>query len=294
MSSALCLWSGHRKSALDALELFTFRRTVNYSAELGLDGNFAHYVARGPANQTVEGPSQIRYVHYLEAVLYSGISPLSMNKMLCTNISLPVSSTQKIRPLYFSVMIRCLRYPVFDSCNSEEESVWVLEGEAGDSNTCQVNTIVWGDVRVEIFKHKTKLKTSPRKLFAFMVFNTAFYNGKTHITWKKPKIDVINKDKKHLIVDEDFYVTFQFDPHGDHELLRLEAKARQLFYDHGDCISLDTGEWMISEEDFATSSLYLVASGSVEGVVTEIAHVDGSVQHPLGRSASEACSLGKD
>ena len=51
MTSALILWSGHRKCALDALELFTFRRTVNYNAELGLDGNYQHYIARGPVNQ---------------------------------------------------------------------------------------------------------------------------------------------------------------------------------------------------------------------------------------------------
>jgi hypothetical protein len=32
--SAFLLWSGHRRTALDALELFTFRRTENYSAEV--------------------------------------------------------------------------------------------------------------------------------------------------------------------------------------------------------------------------------------------------------------------
>ena len=59
--------------ALDALELFTFRRTNNYDPKLGMDGTYKHYLNTKPCNQTVEGPSQIRYVHYLEAMLYSGV-----------------------------------------------------------------------------------------------------------------------------------------------------------------------------------------------------------------------------
>lgn len=45
---------------MDALELFTFRRTENYDPELGLEGSFSHYRTTGRCNQTVEGPSQIR------------------------------------------------------------------------------------------------------------------------------------------------------------------------------------------------------------------------------------------
>ena len=57
---ALMLWTGQRRCALDALELFTFRRTENYDPELGLEGSFSHYRTTGRCNQTVEGPSQIR------------------------------------------------------------------------------------------------------------------------------------------------------------------------------------------------------------------------------------------
>jgi hypothetical protein len=39
--------------------------------------------------------------------------------------------------------------------------------------------------------------------------------------------------------------------------------------------------------------MYLIAAGSVEGVVNDVAYADGTVHHPLGRSASEACLLGK-
>ena len=37
MISALLLWCGHRKCAMDAMELFTFRRTENYDPEAGID-----------------------------------------------------------------------------------------------------------------------------------------------------------------------------------------------------------------------------------------------------------------
>ena len=99
--SAFLLWSGHRRTALDALELFTFRRSENYKpevrafrrfcssqcrriyrlnmmqsrvvlcsahllpvsmpAQLGLDSSLSHGIAIKQCNQTVEGPSQIRY-----------------------------------------------------------------------------------------------------------------------------------------------------------------------------------------------------------------------------------------
>ena len=41
--AALLLYVGHRRCALDALELFTFRRTDNYDPDLGLEGSFSHY-----------------------------------------------------------------------------------------------------------------------------------------------------------------------------------------------------------------------------------------------------------
>ena len=36
MAAALLLWSGHRRCAMDALELFTFRRTRDYRPEVPL------------------------------------------------------------------------------------------------------------------------------------------------------------------------------------------------------------------------------------------------------------------
>jgi len=288
MTSALILWSGHRKSALDALELFTFRRTRNYDAALGIDGNYQDQALNWKelttgrkANQTVEGPSQIRYVHYLEAVLYSGIDPLEMNKVLLNRITLPVGELQAHRPMYISVMVRCLRYPIFDSCNTSHDRVWVLGGNVGDTVALPMEVIVWGDVRVEIYRHTTEQKSSPRKLFAFCVFNTAFYKDRDHITFAKPKIDILNKDRGHLIVHEDFWLTLQMEPGADHELLRLEAKTRQIFYKYGTRSTISPGDWLIRGSGFLEDNLYLIASGSVEGVVHGMMQTDGT--GPLGQ-----------
>jgi PTEN phosphatase family protein len=296
MISALMLWSGHRKSALDALELFTFRRTVNYNAELGLDGNYqqnAFSVASREANQTVEGPSQIRYVHYLEAVLYNGVDVLALNKIFFSRIALPVDEIQERIPFYLSVMVTCMRYPVFDSCNTEEDTVKAMTGHPGDIISIPINTVVWGDVRVELFKHKTHSKDSPKKLFAFCVFNTAFYKDKTHITWEKAKIDVINKDKAHVRVGKDFSITLHLEPNCQHSVLQFESKTRQIFYKYGQRRTLEPGDCLVRGTEFLEDKIFLISSGSVEGLVQNFSDADGGVHHPLGRSVAEACLLGK-
>jgi len=134
------------------------------------------------------------------------------------------------------------------------------------------------------------------------VWNTSFYKNKRRIEFRKPKIDVINKDKSHVQVDWDFYMGIDVDVDGDDELLRLEAKTRQIFYKYGQRLVVNAGEWLESHSrderhlpshDGLDHSLYLIAAGSVEGVVHEVAQTDGAIHHPLGRSAIEACSLGK-
>ena len=84
----------------------------------------------------MEGPSQIRYVHYLEAVLYCGVDPLEMYKVLFSKITLPVSEVHAHRPLHVSVMVRCQRYPIFDSCNKDVDTVWKVSGQAGELSCC--------------------------------------------------------------------------------------------------------------------------------------------------------------
>ncbi len=43
--SAFLLWSGHRRTALDALELFTFRRSENYKPEV-CKGSMSHIASQ--------------------------------------------------------------------------------------------------------------------------------------------------------------------------------------------------------------------------------------------------------
>eukprot|EP00961_Rhodomonas_salina_P034401 463576-Rhodomonas_salina.2 len=56
---------GHRRCALDALELFTFRRTQNYDPELGVDGTYNNFLTTEKCNQshstasTNLGPSSV-------------------------------------------------------------------------------------------------------------------------------------------------------------------------------------------------------------------------------------------
>lgn len=139
MISALLLWCGHRRCAMDAMELFTFRRTANYDPEKGFgdaspdDGDAVADSIRSKLvllcggagkdskdrkqmpNQGPEGPSQIRYVHYLEAMLYSGIDPLHQRKRFLRFISLPVSAAQKHEPWFLSFSVRCMRVVMYDS-----------------------------------------------------------------------------------------------------------------------------------------------------------------------------------
>jgi len=61
MISAFLLWSGHRRCALDALELFTFRRTRDFDIEDGLESLAEEVGSTRKQNQGVEGPSQIRW-----------------------------------------------------------------------------------------------------------------------------------------------------------------------------------------------------------------------------------------
>eukprot|EP00960_Hanusia_phi_P041507 755029-Hanusia_phi.AAC.2 len=291
MSSAIVLWSGHRKCAVDALELFTFRRTENYNPDLGLDGTYNNFYTRRPCNQTVEGPSQIRYVHYLEAVLYSGIDPLEYYKMLLLDIEMFISEHQQKQPLYISYMIKCCRSPIFDSTNCEGDQVQVLTGKREGIVSLPVNVLVWGDVRIEFFRHKSRYKTSPRKLAFFCIFNTSFYKQKTFVEFKKSKVDMLNKDRQHRIVPEDFSLRCNLSANPEqNELLQLEADFRDIFMRFGVRRTFSKGETIV-EENTRKRTIFLIVSGSVEGVVNDI--TDGSNVHPLGRSAAEAISFGK-
>ena len=151
--------------------------------------------------------------------------------------------------------------------------------------------MVWGDVRIEFYQHKSKSKSSPRKLAFFCIFNTSFYKGKTFVEFQKSKVDMLNKDRRHRLVGEDFCLRCNLNANPEkNELMELESDFRDIFMQYGVRKTFSKGETII-EENTRRRMLYLIVSGSVEGVVNDI--TDGTNVHPLGRSAAEAISFGK-
>jgi len=293
MVAAVILWSGHRKTALDALELFTFRRTKNYNPELGMDGTYKHFINTAPCNQTVEGPSQIRYVHYLEAMLYNKIDALANEPMFMGDVSMRNDRMLADVPWYISLTVRCNRYPVFDSLNQEGSSVHVLGGSRDkEIFVWPIRASVWGDVRVDFYRHTTRDKDSKRKLAFFVIFNTCFYSGRPSLVLNKSRIDMLGKDTQHKLVTERFYVSFNFDQRPSaHYTLEREAALWQLVKTYGTRVSYVKGD-IIVEENTTRNCLTFVESGRVEGVCYDVSIEQ--YMHPLGRTACEAISIGQN
>ena len=292
MVAALLLWGGHRKTALDALELFTFRRTRNYNPKLGMDSTHKHYFNTTPCNQTVEGPSQIRYVHYLEAMLYSGVDGLALDAMLLTSITVPNDVLLVSTPWYISFSILCNRYPVYDSLNGDGCKVHLLGGTKDRSTfVWPVNVVVWGDVRIDFYRHSRLDKQTKRRLSFFVVFNSSFYVGRPALVLKKSRIDILGKDQKHKCVSSDFWISFNFDGRPSaNSILRCEANFWSLVKQFGTPVSFVKGEIMVAENT-KRRALCCIESGGAEGLCYDVM-VD-QYMHPLGRTACEALSAGK-
>jgi hypothetical protein len=293
--SAVLLWTGHRRSALDALELFTFRRTNNYNPYLGMDSTYKHFFNTTPCNQTVEGPSQIRYVHYLEAILYNGIDGICDSPIGLSHITVPNDIMLQDKPWYMSFIIRCGRYPVFDSLNSKGRNVHLLGGSR-ERKLYQwpVSASVWGDVRIDFYRHAQFEKSSKREMCFFLVFNTSFYIGKQSLFLKKSRIDKLGKDTQNKLVSDKFYVSIDFDemPSEQHKnrTLAHEVRLWNLVRMYGTAVRYEKGDVIVAENSL-DRSLIFIDSGNVEGVCHDV-HVDQCI-HPLGRTTCQAASLGQ-
>ena len=226
MVAAFLLWTGHRRCAQDALELFSFRRTENFDAANGMEGDDddeertrTRLGARArqlvspsswagkkrTCNQGVDGPSQIRYVLYLEAVLHHRVDPYAQVVLRLQHLSLTVGSVQHRRPWHCSLRLSCCRSVVFDSLHrcsyrdrpekssssthanarthkSGSSSLFKYGGAVGSEFVVPVGCDVWGDVRIEVYHHRTDQPSAKRKLRMFCVFNTLFcqVNARTH------------------------------------------------------------------------------------------------------------------
>jgi hypothetical protein len=213
MIAALVLWSGHRRCARDALELFSFRRTANYDAALGVEGdgdddeerrgmrtraNRWRRLASGRAgklcNQGVDGPSQIRYVFYMEALLYGRVlEPYRVVVLRLASFSMTVGIARRERPWHCSFRLLASRTPIFDSLHSpyraastrpappaslnssRDRTLFEYTGAPGSEFVIPVGLDVWGDVRLEVYRHRRPSPISKRSLCLFCVFNTLFY-----------------------------------------------------------------------------------------------------------------------
>lgn len=294
--ASVLLWTGHRKNAIDALELFTFRRTKNYDPDLGVDGTYKHYFNTKPCNQTVEGPSQIRYVHYLEAMLYSGIDGISDSPMGLSHITVPNDVMLHDKPWYMSFTIRCCRYPVFDSLTGQGNNVHVLGGSRERTlYKWPVSASVWGDVRINFYRHEKYDKSSKRKLCFFVIFNTSFYVGRPSLSLKKSRLDMLGKDTENKLLSDSFHISIEFDEVAS-ELHRIRAIASEallwkLVREFGTPVKYEKGDVIVAENS-ESRCLAFIDSGSVESVCHDV-HVN-QYMHPLGRTTCQAASSGQN
>jgi len=310
LCSALLLWSGHRRCAMDAMELFTFRRSANYDPQQGFGE--ADDVGNNPSmwtvlfgkkityNQGPEGPSQIRYVHYMEAMLYSGMDPLKHVSFVLTCISLPTALCHNRKPWHLSFTITCQRYIVFDSlryspsssadANSSnhmyqgaetgsDDLLTVIGNDAvGTLVTMPVNTVIWGDTRVDFYLWKKGKRK--RKLGFFVAFHTSFYQEQTKLSFLKNKVDKLCKNPD---IPSDFELSLHLDPDPGHPQLAQETSFRKVFLQHGQPLMYKRHEIVLHERD-QPDMLLLITSGSVQGVVHEITGENTSKNqyHALG------------
>jgi len=304
------LWSGHRRCAMDAMELFTFRRSANYDPQQGFGE--ADDVGNNPSlwtvlfgkkityNQGPEGPSQIRYVHYMEAMLYSGMDPLKHVSFVLTCISLPTALCHNRKPWHLSFTITCQRYIVFDSlryspsssadANSSnhmyqgaetgsDDLLTVIGNDAvGTLVTMPVNTVIWGDTRVDFYLWKKGKRK--RKLGFFVAFHTSFYQEQTKLSFLKNKVDKLCKNPD---IPSDFELSLHLDPDPGHPQLAQETSFRKVFLQHGQPLMYKRHEIVLHERD-QPDMLLLITSGSVQGVVHEITGENTSKNqyHALG------------
>jgi hypothetical protein len=300
MIAALMMWTGHRRCARDALELFTFRRTSNYDPAKSLDGaddgaegdedtgengkasGCSKFLKRlfccgfcqsSKPNQGVEGPSQIRYVNYLQAVLYHGVDPWSNEPRFVSSIEFPSCTFRGRRVWYMSFTVRCQRIQFYDSFANNGSAV-TISSFGHSSVSLPVKTNLSGDVRIDFFVH-THVAKPKRKLECFVTFNTCFCKGRDVLVFKKRNIDMFHKDRKHNKVPADFDLAINLEPQTSES---LDSRFHTLFANAGQSITLRKGDKLLDKESMG-DSLYFIESGYVEGVVeedTEEAHALGS------------------
>ena len=240
MFAAFLLWCGHRRCAMDAMELFTFRRTENYDPDAGIDDSTEleseeavssetlrpTQIGKKQPNRGVDGPSQQRYVFYIEAMLYCGVNPSDSPQLLLKALSLPVGKAQEKQGWWVSYTIKCQRTKIFDSFQS---GACLLGGPGrlvGEDVEMLAPVLLNGDTRIEFFRHKSG-SDSKRSLLWFVVFHPAFYQNKTKIVFAKKKIDMLHKDPKCRKADASFRLELHVSSAAESEARKDETMSFQ-------------------------------------------------------------------
>ena len=157
--ASLLLLTGHRKTADEALELFASRRTADYDPRRALDGadeDLPHTETaeefrdvnsgdQKKCNQGVDGPSQKRYVHYLEAIVYGGINPWRIHSRVVNSVTISLGRYPKEDNVYLSCGVTCQRSAVFDSLTSNDATSCQVVKLCSESTqgTFAINATVW-------------------------------------------------------------------------------------------------------------------------------------------------------
>ncbi len=283
MIAAFLLWTGHRRTALDALELFSFRRTENWNASLGFncDEDSEDEWKRGQRNQGVDGPSQVRYVHYMEAALNGQVDPYAMVPIYLTEVLVSVGLHQEYTPWYCSISIKCMRTVVLDSLDFGSLYSWT--GKRGETFSFPVGLEVWGDVRVDIYRHKSLNPKSRRKLSFFCIFNTAFYASKRRLVLSKNHVDMLHKDKENKLTNWDFNTTLSFHPSESASVRVMQRKWFESMIEYiGTGKVFKKGETIIDDMDYNGESFFYCTSGAIEAVVRGNTPKDDDDNHPHG------------
>ena len=301
MISALLLWCGHRKCAMDAMELFTFRRTENYDREAGIDDGVVAVESSNPAkkgktrqpNRGVDGPSQQRYVIYVEAMLYQGIQPFTASTLILRSLQFPTGAAQAHKAWYLSFTIKCQRTIVYDSVGAKTSAPAVFGGHGkpgGEMLTLPADVTLCEDTKIEMYRHKggTQKDKGSRQLLWFVVFHPAFYQGKSEIVFAKKKIDMLHKDTKCNKADANFFLSLQLSLDAQDPVKSLEESTEQAFLDFGELRAIRAGDEILPDPH--RSELALVISGLAECIIDEDTHhwedQQAGAFHPCGNPIS--------
>ncbi|KAJ1493279.1 hypothetical protein T484DRAFT_1768656 [Baffinella frigidus] len=176
--------------------------------------------------QGVDGPSQIRYVHYIEGVLngridplqnparflehleqkHRRIDPLQNPVRFLEHLELPIGLPQQRRPFLVSAMVKCARSVVFDSFASEggqatslfsSKKMGLSKRPYGSETAASPGTASATHISfpigvpiwgdVRIEVYQHRSGTASRKLLFFLTFHTAAYQALTNLDFAKNK-----------------------------------------------------------------------------------------------------------